>query len=255
LIYFSTNLGATWAVGDAPQNNWQSLACSSDGSQLLAAGSSLSDPNHSQLYLSTTFGVTWASLSAPSNHWFSVASSRDGAGLIAVATTGEIYSSADSGRTWASNNAPVQAWMGVSCSADGTRILAVAGGESAGPIYSSADSGRTWQPMGTLAGHWTSAALSATGNKVAAVEGGYQPGMIYTWQTPAPAPVLTIACLGGDVLISWPGTPSGFVLEQNSSFGLTNWSSVTNVVSVVSDRNQVRVRQGGPHCAFRLRGQ
>ena len=42
----------------------------------------------------------------------------------------------------------------------------------------------------------------------------------------AGAPLLTIIRSGSSVIVSWPSPSSGFVLQENTSLGNTNWTNV-----------------------------
>jgi len=54
------------------------------------------------------------------------------------------------------------------------------------------------------------------------------------------APSLSLSATQPDALaLTWPTNFSGFVLQRNSSLGIPNWASVTNVVSVVGTNQQV----------------
>jgi hypothetical protein len=130
-LYVSTNAGATWLQTSAPTNDWwASIACSADGSKLIAAARSI--------YTSTNSGVTWTSNNVPPSPWTSVASSADGSKLVAVSETIPIYISTNSGATWMSNNVPNNVWTSVASSADGAKLVAAAGFDLANPgIYTS----------------------------------------------------------------------------------------------------------------------
>ena len=136
-----------WTQTSAPYLYWLGVACSTDGTKLIAAGYSDEHYNPAGLYRSSDSGATWSQTSAPNQFWERVASSADGTKLAAIAYAdgnwqpGGIYTSSDSGSTWRRTSAPAQNWMGVSSSADGTRLAALAW---AGLIYFSTDSGRTW---------------------------------------------------------------------------------------------------------------
>ncbi|MDB6111007.1 MAG: Legume lectin beta domain protein, partial [Pedosphaera sp.] len=55
-------------------------------------------------------------------------------------------------------------------------------------------------------------------------------------------PNLTVQPTGsGTFVFTWPGAAGGFVLQQNSDLGTTNWSSVTNAITLVNGQNQVTV--------------
>lgn len=85
------------------------------------------------------------------------------------------------------------------------------GGTSTGGVY--AVSGTIGQPdAGTMTGgHYT-------------LQGGFW-GMAVAIQTPG-APLLTITKSGSSVIVSWPSPSTGFVLQENTSLGNTNWTNV-----------------------------
>jgi len=45
----------------------------------------------------------------------------------------------------------------------------------------------------------------------------------------------------GSLVIAWPTNAPGFVLQQDSDLGTTNWSNVTNAVTVVGTNSQVTI--------------
>jgi len=96
----------SWQLTGASNNSWSSLACSVDGTKLVAVAQPF-------IYASTNSGATWFRTGAPSSSWTSVASSADGINL--VATSAAIYNPAG-------------------------------GGAHGGPVYTSTDSGVNWQP-------------------------------------------------------------------------------------------------------------
>jgi len=100
------------------------------------------------------------------------------------------------------------------------------GGTSTGGVYSV--SGTIGQPD---AGH-----LSG-GNYT--IDGGFW-GIIAAIQTPG-APLLRVVLTSTNtVIVAWPVPSTGFSLQQNASLGTTNWSDLTNV-SVVGSEKQVLV--------------
>ena len=77
-IYTSTNSGATWTPSGSPAAGWVSVASSSDGSKLVAAGDA-------GIYTSTNSGATWTLTStSPYASLVSVALSSDGSKFVAV---------------------------------------------------------------------------------------------------------------------------------------------------------------------------
>ncbi len=87
LVTASLTFAQTWTQTSAPSLDWLSLACSADGSHLLAGG-------RSALCTSTNAGVDWTTNNVPVHTWSCVASSADGSQLAAAVgypDTGRIY--------------------------------------------------------------------------------------------------------------------------------------------------------------------
>jgi hypothetical protein len=197
LVY--TNSTTSWLQpGGSPTGNFQSIACSADGTRVVAVvkggsiytsansgstwtlqGSSLnwisvaSSANGSNLVAAvygggiyTNYGTTWTATSAASKNWISVASSADGSKLVAAIYGGGIYTSANAGSTWQLTSAPTANWYAVASSADGVKLAAAVNG---GGIYFSGNSGATWTPQtGAPVKYWLSIASSADGTRLAA---------------------------------------------------------------------------------------
>ena len=90
------------------------------------------------------------------------------------------------------------------------------GGTSTGGVYSV--SGTIGQP---------DAGVMSGGNYT--LQGGFW-GVAVAIQTEG-APLLTITKSGGSVIVSWPSSSTGFVLQENMALGTTNWSNVLTVPS------------------------
>jgi len=210
--YFPGFGNSTWNQSSAAALNWAAIACSSDGTKMVAAANTAATTlnlstdsgqtwsasgsvsaawqavassadgvklvaarNGNALYTSTNSGSTWVVRPAPSANWSSVASSADGVRLVGVVNPGRIYVSGDSGVTW-STQATVLTWYFVASSANGSNLVAVVSG---GGIWT--NSGSTWAATGAPSKSWTSVASSADGTKLVAVEtGGGSGGGIYT---------------------------------------------------------------------------
>lgn len=163
-------LAQTWAATGAPTYQyWASLASSSDGSKLVAAGSG-------NIYVSADSGATWTLTAAPVGNWCSVASSTDGMNLAASdELTNGVYVSNDSGATWRLTSAPSNSWNGypifIASSADGSRLAAAYSGF--GGIYISTNSGNDWTLTTAPTNmNWGPIACSADGSKLIAVSQG-----------------------------------------------------------------------------------
>lgn len=159
-LFVSTDFGASWTARENSRN-WQSVACSRDGTKLVAAAYG------GHLYLSADSGVSWTP-SENNRNWSAVASSQDGSRLLASVYGGQLYTSTNSGSSWNPCESP-RAWYAVACSSDGGSLIAA---DKGGRIYISTDAGQSWTPRAEDH-NWTSVACSDAGDVLlAAVENG-----------------------------------------------------------------------------------
>jgi hypothetical protein len=143
-----------WTPTGAPVYfEWQSVACSSDGSKL--DGSGLRRRRwrwRPDLHIDEL----WCNLDENQRTYklllaIDYASSTDGAKLVAAVyqddedNPGAIYTSTNSGMTWKAPAAPTDFWICLASSADGTKLVAADSGAGDGLIYSSTNFGKTWQ--------------------------------------------------------------------------------------------------------------
>lgn len=229
-IYSSTNGGIDWITTSAPLLRWQAVACSAEGSKLVA-GCYGSDSGGGLIYCSTNFGANWNPTTSPLKVWSALASSADGTWLVAAAHydaggynfPGSVYVSGDAGLSWYSST-PSAYWSGVACSSDGKQVVAVAGelAFATGPIYSSDDWGATWTSNNAPILSWSSVAGSADGATrfATAYNGG-----IYRWQG-TPTPVLKTSVSGVDLILSWTVPSMNFVLQQSQAVAPGEWTKV-----------------------------
>lgn len=117
-FFSSTNSGNTWAQSAGPDNsgNWGSLACSADGSKLVASISIIG------IFISSDWGQSWQQPN-PATNIANVALSADGQKLV-MTDGASIYRSTDAGGSWVNMNAPNAAWNVLSISADGNMVAA-----------------------------------------------------------------------------------------------------------------------------------
>ena len=153
----------TWTQTTASSNSWSSIACSADGSKLVAVGNS-----SSPIYISTNYGATWTPNSTTTNNWLHVASSADGTKLFAASGPSQTYLSTNGGSTWYNGYAVPGTGGQISCiasSADGSKLFfttEIAGG---GILYFSTNAGLPFRRM-ISAPPLTSVACSADGTKL-----------------------------------------------------------------------------------------
>jgi hypothetical protein len=209
---------------------------------LAALGGRLCDPATAQ---------PWKRTRAPVTSWSQLVSSADGTKLVA-ASGGGIYTSTNSGTNWTLASVSIVP-SSLASSADGRKLVAVVSGglNFSSPIYTSTNSGGTWRSNNAPVANWFLVASSAGGTKEVAVVYG---GGIYTTQVPTSVPTLGIQLTSTNtLLLSWPAASTGFVLQQNSALGTSNWLSVSNSINTVSGQNQVLVAPAGRESAFRLK--
>ena len=186
-IYISTNSGSGWVnvsepevlglLTSAPAANWRAIACSDDGTNLVACESPTAARDPGQIYVSHNRGADWTLTSAPLARWSALASSADGSKLVAVAGdtfgwvnvtnySGPIISSADFGQSWTQTSAPLAPWSSVACSTNGDRLLAATWD---GAVYFSGDAAATWTLTSAPSNNfWSAVAISADGTRLAA---------------------------------------------------------------------------------------
>jgi hypothetical protein len=235
----------TWTQTSAPTDVWTSIACSADGSRLVAA-----DATVNQIYTSTNYGTTWTQSGAPNTNWTCVASSADGTNLVATVDGGGIYTSTNSGAAWTLTSAPTNAWSSVASSADGSKLVAAVNG---GGIYASTDSGVTWTPTSAANASWTCVASSADGTKLAAVSagspvlGGWPAVHISTnsgatWYTCLVVTAFPIGSSGHWSAVNLSADGTKLVVAENSS----TWSGIQFPGLIYTSMNSGATWQSGP---------
>lgn len=151
-----------WIQTSAPNQHWQCIASSADGSKLVAVADN-NNGNIGVIYTSTNSGTTWTSNNAPNATWNCVASSADGTHLAATVYLGGIYTSTNAGGNWTQSSAITSSWYAIASSADGSQLFA--GGSS---VYVSTNSGTTWTLSSAPFNQCCSIACSANGSNLVA---------------------------------------------------------------------------------------
>ena len=219
-----------WSITSLPQACWQGVACSADGTKLVALGSATG------IWVSTNRGATWTVTDTSARLWEAIGSSADGTKLVAVARNDGIYISTNSGNTWQLAAAPTDTYRGVVSSPDGTKLAAVSWDEGLWGIYTSTNSGANWvlTPAVPMIGYFQSVALSADGTKLAAAGGIVRPDH----------PELS----GGEIEYS---TNSGVTWHLSDALQIWDWSAIAcssngnfMVAAAYSDTNN----NPGPLC-------
>jgi hypothetical protein len=229
MVVSKSGYAQTWTVTGSPSNQWYAVACSADGTRVVAATGGQFDVT-GQVYISTDSGTNWTVTSAPLQRWTCVASSADGTKLIGAAYDRGIYTSADSGTTWTSNNvANLQfgTWMSVSSSADGSTLFAARSVNYV--LYSSSNSGALWVPRTNTLADLFSVGVSADGTiAVASDNNGHvatttNAGLTWTTNTTLPGSggIRVAASADGHRLLAMR---MGATVYASTNYGAT-WAS------------------------------
>ncbi len=119
--------------------------------------------------------------------------------------------------------------------------VAGGGGASTGGVYT---------VTGTIGQHDAGGAM-AGGNY--SVTGGFW-SLIAVVQPPG-APALTATHSGGSVIVSWPSSSTGFVLQQNSNLATANWAPSGYAVSDDGTNKSITISPPAGNLFFRLSNQ
>jgi hypothetical protein len=85
---------------------------------------------------------------------------------------------------------------------------------------------------------------------------GTAAGQIVAYATlPEPPPLRIARSTNATVVVAWPATVTGFVLEKNPTLGTTTWATVTNLPVTVGTEKQVSLPASGSGTFYRLRSQ
>jgi hypothetical protein len=166
--------------------------------------------------------------------------------------------------------------LDIICSADHTAMVAMVLND--GPIYTTEDSGLTWKVFGfpghyrfRLTGDEGDGGFLVTGTILPRPQGEFEDGpginsSMEDWYAVAAAPsgekmvlsslsspTLSITKSGAAMLVSWPASFAGLVLQENTDITTANWTDVTNKVDAVDGENQVAMLPREANNFFRLR--
>jgi photosystem II stability/assembly factor-like uncharacterized protein len=161
LLEFEPWPGRDWEPSETARS-WGSLACSNDGTTVVAG-----TLYGGLIHISRDGGATWTTRDPSGNgggNWYDVAVSSDGTRLVYASASDNLWVSTDAGLTWAARG-PSAAWMGIAGSSDGQRLAAL---PSYGNIHVSDDGGVTWNPRGEYFPVWSDVATSANGMRIVA---------------------------------------------------------------------------------------
>lgn len=247
-IYASADFGATWHQSGAPNIPWNAVACSADGTKLVAVAS-----NTNKIYTSVNLGTNWTTHAVPSNNWWSVSSSADGSKLAAITSNAGLFTSGDSGATWVSNSVPNKTWYSIASSADGSQIVSV--GISA--FYTTTNSGQNWTSNNPPATLLRTVACSTNGLRgiMAGVNGGTTP-LLFTFAPDAVTPPpLSLLSSNAQFAVAWPSSVTGFQLQQNTNLTTSAWLNVTDAVQVADGMNEVLISPTNSASFYRLINQ
>jgi hypothetical protein len=73
-----------------------------------------------------------------------------------------------------------------------------------------------------------------------------------TFQVSVPPAAVSLTLSGTNLIISWLSPPAGFILQQISSLGTTNWTTATNMPVFTNGQNQVAIPPAASSQFYRL---
>ncbi len=130
--------------------------------------------------------------------------------------------------------------------------------ESLTPIVGTNSSGGTVQDLGgrnrklTYTINLPSISIDLQGTMLT----GSAAGQIVAYATlPEPPPLRIALATNATVVVAWPATVTGFLLERNSALDTTNWVTVTNSPVTVGTEKQVTLPASDGGAFYRLRSQ
>jgi uncharacterized delta-60 repeat protein len=211
-MYASSDAGKSWSVlTNAPAQSWTGIACSTDGTKLLA--SAYSGGVGGGIFISKDSGKSWVSAGLPNFNYPRVSMAADGSTMVVAADSVEprggppafspIYTSSDFGISW-TEHLPTNRWHAVACSADGSRIVAA---PASGGIYIMQTSPAPSLKMtrsgnqATLSWLFPSATFDLERNPGLATGG---------WSSLSQLPVLNLTNLSFEVALPIPSTGTTF---------------------------------------------
>jgi hypothetical protein len=247
-IAVQTAVAQTWTQASAPVTNCLSIACSADGSKVIAGGVG-------GIWISSDSGNTWSQ--TPTYTWDppSLAVSADGTHLAVFANlanslgTGPIFISTNAGLTWTTNNVSTgsPSWVATFFSADGSQLTALTDRAR----FTTTNGGMTWL-SNSLPLSEISAAVSSADGSILVASGStiLVPNLCIStnaggnWTTTnslgRPAKAIS-ASADGTRLVA--GTASGIYLSTNSGLAwtATGGAPATNWISVASSADGARL--------------
>ena len=266
-VCMSADSGMTWTSNTIPNQAFQGITMSADGSRLVVVADAGAG---GAAYFSTNYGNTWAKAAGPDRGWHAVASSADGLRVAGVDHVGQhVLTSTNGGLNWATNSPTVSAnWSTIASSADGMKLIVGAGGvdfTTNGPLYGSVNAGLSWVSNNLPNQYWRSVASSADGQTLAAAVGGRHSGPIYVSTNAGVSWALTSAPVTNwqSVTISADGSKLAAVVRvaANPIFTSTNWGqswqsqTLPQAIwsAVVSSADGARLYASGDQHIFTLR--
>jgi len=209
-----------WVPASVPSSgSWNSLASSTDGSVMWAAGNLNGSGG---ICVSTDSGKTWSQKNNLSGTWNAVACSADGTKVFVASSNGGIQESTDGGQNWPTTLSGASGvWRSVSCSADASKMIAAM---SSGYVYVLSGTALVQTSLGS--GSWTATASSSDGSHFAAAKGStvyVSPNGGSSWSSASPGGTVTALAASSDGLKLVAALLNGRICTS-TNFG-TNWTT------------------------------
>ena len=173
---------------------------------------------------------------AVSDEWITVFSSADREKIAIARDSGPIYFSETSGSAWGTITQSAEYEFLLSATPAGSKIVAVIS-----------------LPEVPLSGTTELAQQMAIKNWYAVASGPDGSRLVLTGGPSLSAPALRIRASEKTLVLSWPASFDGFVLQQSSDISATDWASVTNTPTQAAGEYRVVLPSSSGNNFFRLK--
>jgi hypothetical protein len=180
--------------------------------------------------------VYYPGSAADFDEWMTVFSSVDNKRIVGLRDSGPINYSENAGISWTVLGRSGEYEFVLSSTPGGGKIVAVLTVTGFGKfsLVSMA------QEMAKR--YWYSVASAADGSK-----------LVLTGGATDSAPVLIISRQDNEVVLSWPTSSGGFIVQQTVDISAPQWEDTTNAASIVGSENQIRLPVSTANNFFRLK--
>jgi len=211
--------GMTWSTVPIEQDGYINALAFGDGAIYAVGTTEFSGPASSLVRVSRDGGTNWSVADTFSDSSYAQAIATGSSGLVLVAGKETVRASRDHGATWSTSDQ-------LEAGENGVYLLGI-----------------TVDPSGNA---YACGRQNSTGDSP-------QQGFVRRLQAPEIAPMLSVRTEVPPLVVTWPSTATGFVLEGSPEVTPTSWSPVPGTPHLNGDDYELTVPIDGLARFFRLR--